>query len=137
MSAEELQEQMRHVRANLGIEVHRLVENARVMTDWRHYVRKHPWACLGAAAALGYCLIPARAREIRPDAEKLAALASSGKLHVNADARSGLNDALVSSLLRFAASAVIRRAVALMLGGRTAEAGGAPPEAAGPSSAED
>jgi len=57
---EALQRQMQQVRMDLGEEVHDLVENARAMTDWRAYWRKHPLAWCGAAAVLGYLAIPRR-----------------------------------------------------------------------------
>ena len=57
---DELQRQMHRVRTSLGVEVHDLVENARAITDWRRYWRNHPWAWCGAAAILGYVLVPPR-----------------------------------------------------------------------------
>lgn len=58
--ADQLQQQMRQLRMNLGEEVHDLVEHARAATDWRLYWRNHPWAWCGAVAALGYLIVPAR-----------------------------------------------------------------------------
>ena len=57
---DELQRQMQRVRTSLGVEVHDLVENARAITDWRRYWRSHPWAWCGAAAILGYVVVPSR-----------------------------------------------------------------------------
>jgi hypothetical protein len=57
---EALQQQMQQVRMDLGDEVHDLVENARAMTDWRLYWRRHPLAWCGAAAVLGYLAVPRR-----------------------------------------------------------------------------
>jgi hypothetical protein len=58
--AELLQSQMRQVRASLREDVKVILENARDMTDWQYYVKRYPWACLGAAAALGFLIVPSR-----------------------------------------------------------------------------
>jgi hypothetical protein len=70
-SADEIQQQMRQVRRELREDVEEIVENAQVLTDWRHYVRRYPVVCLGAAAAAGYLLVPAR-RDFRPDPAAIA-----------------------------------------------------------------
>ena len=71
---EEIQRQMREIRINLGDEVHGLVNKARAMTDWRVHWRNHPWIWSGAAAALGYLIVPSR-RFGNSDAGKLADIA--------------------------------------------------------------
>lgn len=58
VTADEIQKQMRKTRRELGVGVSDIVEKARVMTDWKHYVRTNPWLCLGAAGILGYLLVP-------------------------------------------------------------------------------
>ena len=71
---DELQRQMHRVRTSLGVEVHDLVENAKAITDWRRYWRSHPWAWCGAAAILGYVVVPHR-RIGQADAQTLAEMA--------------------------------------------------------------
>ncbi len=39
-----------------------VVEGASQATDWRSYVRDRPWVSLGVSFALGYILVPRRAR---------------------------------------------------------------------------
>ena len=58
LDAEEIQQAMRRVRCNLGNDVENLVQQARDATDWRCYVRRHPWACMGAMAVAGYFCVP-------------------------------------------------------------------------------
>jgi hypothetical protein len=58
--AERIRRQMQDVRQDMGAEVVDLVRGARQLTDWRHYVRQHPWACVGGAFALGFLVSPAR-----------------------------------------------------------------------------
>lgn len=55
-----LQLQMHALRSSLGEEVHEFVEKARSATDWREYWRVHPGIWCGAAAAIGYFMVPAR-----------------------------------------------------------------------------
>src|SRR5258707_201235 len=73
---EQLQHQMHLVRMSLGEEVHELVAGARSVTDWRQYWRRHPWAWGGAAAALGFLVVPAR-RSAASDERQIAELAKS------------------------------------------------------------
>ena len=73
---EQLRQQMHEVRTSMGEEVHDLVENARSATDWRLYWRNHPWAWCGAAAALGYLIVPTR-RLGRADVQSLVKLSQS------------------------------------------------------------
>ena len=73
-AADEIERQMRALRSELREDVHEIVENARVMADWQYYVRTYPWLCLGAAAALGFVLVPSRVHVVKPDAAALAEL---------------------------------------------------------------
>jgi hypothetical protein len=52
---------MRNIRGSLSEHVDEVVKKARREFDWRHYVAKHPWMSLGAAAAVGFFLVPRRA----------------------------------------------------------------------------
>jgi hypothetical protein len=52
---EAIQQRMREVRRELSQD---LASSARDITDWRSYVRASPWLALGAAAAVGYFLVP-------------------------------------------------------------------------------
>lgn len=64
---DQIQKDMRLIRAELRDGVQGLVDNARdlqdltsALTDWTHYVRNYPWLTLGAAAAIGYWIVPSR-----------------------------------------------------------------------------
>lgn len=76
-TSDDIRREMRALRSNLGKEAQSLVENARVMTDWHYIVRQAPWLFLGGAGALGYLLVPAKTRYIKPSPEQLADLARS------------------------------------------------------------
>jgi hypothetical protein len=62
----EIQRRMAQVRHELHEEVREAVKGAQSLTDWRSQVRNHPWLALGAAAALGYLLVPKRRVEPAP-----------------------------------------------------------------------
>src|SRR5688572_26701536 len=53
-----IRQRMEEVRCDLDEGVQEIVEGARVMGMWRHYVRTYPWICLGAAVAGGYLIVP-------------------------------------------------------------------------------
>jgi hypothetical protein len=56
----EIQRQMSEIRGEMRHDMQTLVSNARTLSDWRYYVRNYPWACMGAAAFVGYLLVPPR-----------------------------------------------------------------------------
>lgn len=56
----DIQRQMSEIRGEMRHDMQTLVTNARTLSDWRYYVRNYPWACLGAAAFVGYLLVPPR-----------------------------------------------------------------------------
>lgn len=81
-SAEQIREEMSQVRRDMSLSYGVAVENARDMADWRYYVRNYPWACVGAAAALGYLVVPNRVEIVSPTARELMKLADKNKLVV-------------------------------------------------------
>ncbi|HEY2413571.1 MAG TPA: hypothetical protein VGI40_15080 [Pirellulaceae bacterium] len=81
--ADEVQRQMREIRAELRDDVHEIVESANKMADLSTYVSAYPWLCVGAALAAGYLVVPQRAVIMRPDAEAMIELAKKHKLFVN------------------------------------------------------
>ena len=56
----EIQRRMAQIRRDLHEDVREVVKGAQSLTDWRSQVRSHPWLALGAAAALGYFVVPKR-----------------------------------------------------------------------------
>jgi hypothetical protein len=81
--ADEVQRQMREIRAELRDDVHEIVESATKMADLSTYVGAYPWLCVGAALAAGYLIVPQRAVIMRPDADAMIELAKKHKLFVN------------------------------------------------------
>lgn len=58
--AERIRQRMQNVRQEMGVGVQDVVHGARQLSDWKYYVRRHPWACVGSAFALGFLATPAR-----------------------------------------------------------------------------
>ena len=73
---------MQQLRCEIDGDMEDMAASARTMVDWKHYVKTYPWVCLGAAAALGFLIVPKRSRAIRPDVATLTELAKTGHLVV-------------------------------------------------------
>ena len=111
--ADEIQRQMREVRSELRDDVQEIVANARVMADWHYYVRTYPWLCLGAAAAVGFVLVPSRVTVVRPDARELANLVRQHQVNVKAELKPKPATGILGSLINLAASAALQGAMAV------------------------
>lgn len=105
-TAAAIQAKMRTVRREVGEDVEEIVESARTLTDWRHYVRRYPLVAVGAAAALGYLVVPPR---YRVTVSPVAAVNNDAK----SDARSeqaANRGALKGALISMATNAAMRAA---------------------------
>jgi len=60
LQADEIRERMAMVRQRIDEQSDEVVAQVNALSDWRSYVRRHPWVWVGAAAALGYVLVPSR-----------------------------------------------------------------------------
>lgn len=110
--AEEIQRQMAEIRCALHENVTGIVESARVMSDWRYYVRRYPLASAAAALALGYLVVPARLEVISPDADTLLKLARKNQLIVKEDPEGRPRGRILGPLFTLVASALVRGAMA-------------------------
>jgi len=72
--ADRVRRDMRCIRRELGDNVEELVENAERLMDWRYYVTRYPWATVGAAALIGYFLVPRRIVTLPTDQHSLTQL---------------------------------------------------------------
>jgi hypothetical protein len=81
-SADEIRKRMELVRIQMRADVQALIRNARIKTDWRHYVERYPWLTMGAATLLGFWLVPKAARNFVLGPEMLAKL-HSGQVPVS------------------------------------------------------
>lgn len=91
---------MQGIRREIDQDMEDVSASARSMVDWKHYVKTHPWVCLGTAAALGFLIVPKRSTVIRPDLATLTELARTGHLVVTPApaATRGLFDALLAAI---------------------------------------
>ena len=63
-AADEIRFQMAKIRSELHREVRDVVGTAAAATKWRSYVRERPWMAIGVAFALGYLVVPRKARPV-------------------------------------------------------------------------
>src|SRR5262245_22564765 len=76
--AERIRRQMQAIRQDMEGGVKGVVEGARQLSDWRYYVRQHPWACVAGAIALGFIAAPMRRKKVDGIPEELLAKLRSG-----------------------------------------------------------
>jgi len=108
--ADQIQKQMRELRADLREDVQDVVVSAHKMADIANYVRAYPWLCAGAALAAGYLIVPQRAVVLRPDAEALVELARKHQLVVktNEGPTQKKRGGLLAQLLSLAAATLLQ-----------------------------
>jgi len=101
---------MQQLRCEIDGDVEDMAASARTMVDWKHYVKTHPWVCLGAVAALGFLIVPKRSRAINAELATPTELAGIGHLVVKP--ASAAARGLVDALLATAANIAVRKATA-------------------------
>lgn len=106
-SAEQIQREMREVRADLRGNVQEIVQQAQGLTDWQEYVKAYPWLALGAAAVVGYLAVPSRPTIIQPDSKQLLELAKAQNLHLGIE-KPAARPGIVGSLAGMAGSLVLQ-----------------------------
>lgn len=138
--ADDICRRMDAIRQTAGEEVETIVQSARALSDWRYYAKNHPWLCAGAAAGLGFMLIPRRkvAGPQGDDAKELIAMLK--KHHVRGVAVAGPPSGLLKTVAGLATPLLIRAATNLlqarMASGDWSSLFGAKPAAAEPAADE-
>lgn len=61
---DEIRERMALIRLRIDEQSDEVVAQVSALSDWRSYVRRYPWVSVGAAAVLGYVLVPSRAKAV-------------------------------------------------------------------------
>jgi hypothetical protein len=105
--ADILRRRMAEVRHNLHSDVRGVVATAGAATDWRHYVREHPWLAVGAAFAAGFMIVPRRHQPAQVVVHPVAA-ESAGE-HSSSAAKK-TRKGIVGALLALAAPVAVRAA---------------------------
>lgn len=71
---------MRATREELPLDVNATTKAIKQTLDWRTYVRKYPWVCVGLAAGVGYLIVPkGRKSKVREDASRFVERATPQK----------------------------------------------------------
>jgi hypothetical protein len=112
-SADRIRQQMRNIRREMGADVKDIVHSAQQLSDWRYYVRKFPWLCMGSAFALGLFLAPNRRKAGSVEWEKLAAQVQKARL-ADLGVTGSMSQGLVRKLLAAAGPIVARGAVNML-----------------------
>ena len=63
LTGEEIRERMAIVRLRIEEQSDEVVAQVNDLSDWRSYVKRYPWVSVGAAAVVGYVLVPSRPKE--------------------------------------------------------------------------
>jgi len=107
---EDLRLQMAALRGTLGSDLEHTVAGLREMADWRQLVRRHPWACLGAAALAGFTVIPSKTTfVVKADSGSVADLARGRGVQVEG---AGASPGAVGAIARIAGQMAVRAATA-------------------------
>lgn len=111
-SADDICRRMEAVRRTAGEEVETIVQSAKRLSDWRYYVKNHPFLLAGAAAGLGFLLIPRKKSPQAPvadDAKELIELLK--KHHVRGVTVEGPPNGLLKTIAGIATPFLIRTAM--------------------------
>ncbi len=99
---------MQGIRCDIDQDLEDVSASAHSMVDWKHYVETYPWICLGAAAALGYLMVPKRS----PTAVAPTEPAKSDR--PAAKAESAAMPGWVNALVAAVAGIAVREAIAYL-----------------------
>ena len=69
---DEIRKRMKAERDALSDDLDSLKTQARIKSDWRHYVRRYPWLFVGAGVAIGYLIVPAATLGAASEAASMA-----------------------------------------------------------------
>lgn len=115
--AESVRARMQQLRCEIDGDMEDVSTSARTMLDWKHYVKTHPWACLGAVAALGFLIVPKRPKATPAAAATVIEPAATG--HVVVKSGPTITAGVIDAILATVANIAIQKATAYL--GQTAE----------------
>ncbi len=111
---DEIRNEMARIRRALGPHAQQVVGETRRLVDWRTYIREYPWACVGAAIAIGFLAVPERPQIVSPDADDLEQLAKRNKLVVKQSPKGSTTQSLARTSATFLGNMLLRSAVAYL-----------------------
>lgn len=107
----ELRRQMEQIRCDLADNVSNLSDDAKTLTDYRYYVRQHPWLSVAVVAAAGFVLIPRKTKQVAPDHAVLEELLKKNQLVVQTKSEANQKKGLIATGVSLAAAAALRAAM--------------------------
>ncbi|WP_417387691.1 hypothetical protein [Gimesia sp.] len=111
--ANEIRRAMHEIRCELDDDVSQIKQSASTLTDWQYYIRHYPWACVGAAAAFGFLIVPRKLKVSNPYTDELLKLAKKKRLVINkADDDDEVKAGVVKTAFTFISGLAMRAAVA-------------------------
>tara|TARA_E500000305_G_scaffold95043_1_gene84427 strand:- start:281341 stop:281844 length:504 start_codon:yes stop_codon:yes gene_type:complete len=111
--ANEIRQAMHEIRCELDDDVSQIKQSASTLTDWQYYIRHYPWACVGAAAAFGFMIVPRKLKVSNPYTDELLKLARKKRLVINKEDDDDADRAgVVKTAFTFLSGLAMRAAVA-------------------------
>lgn len=108
LDASTIRARMVRIRSRAQGKAVRLTQETKHFLDWKYYVKVFPWSAVGVAAVAGYLLVPSRrATRVNPLLDGPNPIPTPSPASHEAPQSRGI----VTSLLGFAANAVLRTAV--------------------------
>jgi hypothetical protein len=111
--AEAICRRMAELRHELSSDVRQVRGDARVISDWKFYVRRFPWATVGIAVAVGFLLIPRKKAIISPDQDALAEMVQKKQLRLDVDHKRE-KPGMLGTLLPMAATLAVKTGMSYM-----------------------
>jgi hypothetical protein len=74
-NVDDIRRKMAQIRMELHQDVQGLVAGTEAASDWKYYVRHYPWAAMGAAALVGFLIVPRKRRSVTATAHQAAEVA--------------------------------------------------------------
>ncbi|QDU09821.1 hypothetical protein [Gimesia aquarii] len=110
--AEQIRQTMREIRHDLDDDVQQVKQSAHKLTSWRYYIKNHPWACVGVAAAIGYLVVPKKLNIQSLDAKTIEKLAKKNRLVVEHKPKAQAKNNLIRGAFTFLSGLALRTATA-------------------------
>ncbi|REK18799.1 MAG: hypothetical protein DWQ37_03050 [Planctomycetota bacterium] len=90
------------------------MHETRRLANWRTYLHDYPWACVGAAVAVGYLAVPNRPQIVTPNPDDLAKLAKRNQLVVKQSPKGTTTQNFARTSATFLGNMLLRAAVAFI-----------------------
>jgi hypothetical protein len=109
----DLRRQMSHVRRELHHDFQGVSQQAKRLTDWRHYVQSAPLLSAGVAALAGYLAVPRKLHLDTVDPDDLARLAKKQRVVVESKPKAAAKQGVGSTAFGLLTAMVMRTAISV------------------------